>query len=160
VDVELSRILIACAAVNECVVTSIISIGSLGLGSHLELGVPLPVVLKPRITIKNLKPPSKQDAPVIVLGVDIPSVHVDVSKHVVNVLQYWVDDATQLVDRTFGGDSDGTSTERATSRDASLIGSRFFVKSRSGSGTSSALNASASNSRSETSVKISVSEGI
>lgn len=96
----------------------------------------------------------------MILSVDIPSVYIDVSKPVFNAIQYWIDDVTQLVDRTFGGDNDDTSTERANSRDASLIGSRFFAKSRSGSGIGSTLDTNSEHSKNDTSVMILVSEGI
>jgi autophagy-related protein 2 len=88
--------------------------------------------------------------------VDIPSVHIDLSKPTLDGLQYWADDAAQLIERTFGGH---TETEEAESRDTSLIGSRFFAKSRH-SGSEIRLNAGPSQGYSETVVKIAISEGL
>jgi autophagy-related protein 2 len=100
------------------------------------------------------KPSFSLTNPTLALSVDVPSVHAIMSKPVLDGLQYWGDDVTQLLERTYGSDTD---TGKAESRDTSLIGSRFFAKSRSGSG--SGISANSGEASHETVVKIAVCEG-
>lgn len=92
--------------------------------------------------------------PGTVIAVDIPSVHVNLEKPILDGLQFWADDISQLFERTFGEQLD---TEK-NSRNTSIVGSNFFVKSRGGS--ESELGSASSPSRaSETILKVTVSEG-
>ncbi|KAF9464765.1 hypothetical protein BDZ94DRAFT_466688 [Collybia nuda] len=161
ISIEFSRVLIASAAVHEHIATSIISIGSLGLpsqGTGVKFGpvVEPSVALKPRITLNSSKANPQQDLSFI--DVDVPSIHIDINKHVYNALQYWVDDVAQLVGHTFGDGDEDANTEKASNKDANLIGSRFFAKSRSGSGIEDTLGTNPGSLKGGASVKISVSE--
>jgi autophagy-related protein 2 len=89
------------------------------------------------------------------LIVQIPSVHMHISKPLLDGLQYLADDISQLIERSFGSE-DGSEKE---SRDSSLIGSRFFAKSRSGSGTISGISTGRASAKSESVVKIEITEG-
>ena len=109
--------------------------------------------LQPRVSI--IKPTSKV-VPIRAFGVDIPSVHIDIFKPTFDALQYWADDVTQLLGDLSSKSNDGIDTEVGDSRDTSLIGSRFFTKSRSGSG--SALSTSRNDASAEIVVKLTVTE--
>lgn len=89
-----------------------------------------------------------------VIGVDIPSVHVNLDKPILDGLQFWADDISQLLDRTLGEQLDS----EKNSRSASIVGSNFFVKSRSGS-ESELDSASISGRASETILKVTMTEG-
>ncbi|KAF5380922.1 hypothetical protein D9615_004012 [Tricholomella constricta] len=158
---DFKRIIIACSSVHESSATSILSAASLASSSDdgdvvLELVAPL----HPRIAITKSKPASTEFTTVMALSICIPSVVVDISKPILDSLQYWADDVAQHLDRIFNGEYEGnkddTATEKADSRDTSLIGSRYFAKSRSGSG--SALSTSPESSQSETVIKLTISE--
>lgn len=85
------------------------------------------------------------------------------SKPLLDGLQLWADDVAQLVERTFGGAGGDTGTEKAESRNPSLIGSRFFAKpSRYGSKSSQSSTGSSgahTKTSSEIVIKVVVSEG-
>jgi autophagy-related protein 2 len=93
-----------------------------------------------------------------VVAVDVPCVYANLTKPLVDGLQLWADDMTQLLDRIFWEQSKDCDMDNPNSRNSSILGSRFFVKSRSGSGseTASSLN---NDHVGETILKISVSEG-
>jgi autophagy-related protein 2 len=85
------------------------------------------------------------------------------SKSLLDGLQLWADDVSQLMERTFGSICD-TDTERAESRNPSLIGSRFFAKSRrygskSSEASSTGFNEACAEAPSETVIKFAFSEG-
>ncbi|KAF8892528.1 hypothetical protein BD779DRAFT_1610102 [Infundibulicybe gibba] len=154
VGVEIGRILVASSLNGERSANSIISLGPIGAldGSRKDsddLGVHSP--LKPRIIVSKSPPHASIIAPGLVLSIDIPSVHVDASKPDVDGLQYWVDDLAQAVEQAFGEKN----SEKFDSKDSSLIGSRFFMKSQAGSGSSSTAG---SGTPSETIVKLVISE--
>lgn len=169
--IQLGRLLVASSPVGERLATAILSLGPLGSAAdfaddvpgHAEFGPAMSQSspLNPRITVTQSKSrthhadPFASAANVLALTIDIPSIHADVSKKMADALQYWADDVAQLLERTFGPGSD-SDTERADSRDASLIGSRYFAKSSSGSGSA----VSTSHQRSgETVVKVAITEG-
>ncbi|RDB21446.1 Autophagy-related protein 2 [Hypsizygus marmoreus] len=162
---DLTRVVIACSPVHERLTTSIFSMGSLNVLSDPPVGPPFESstspspFLQPRLLVRRSTNASKSS--VTALSVDIPSISVDISKPILDSLQFWADDVSQLIEAAPyedpSGYGDDTSTERADSRDASLIGSRFFAKSRSGSG--SALSSSPGGTQSETVVKITIAEG-
>jgi len=84
----------------------------------------------------------------------VPSVHVVVSKESLDGLQYLIDDASQCLEKF----SQRTSKTGTTKNDStSLIGSRFFSKSRGSSGSASAI--STFDDSKETVLKVVVSEG-
>lgn len=156
---EFTRLVIACSPVHEKSAVSIFSMGSLDLHPDALDAVPrfepstLAPPLRPRLKGTRSKPNTTGTPSIMALSVDIPSIHVDITKPILDSLQYWADDVAQLFDSL----GDGKAAEKDASRDASLIGSRFFTKSRSGS--RSALSANNDDMHYETVIKITVSEG-
>jgi autophagy-related protein 2 len=121
--------------------------------------------LRPALRIKQHELPKNGGAPkkTIVL-LDVPCVNVQLTKPVLDGIQLWADDITQLSER-IGSEIDAA-PEPESSRDSSLIGSRFFAKSRGGSrlgstddeGTPTASKRY-EQAKAETVVKVSLSEG-
>ncbi|KZT09510.1 uncharacterized protein LAESUDRAFT_756466 [Laetiporus sulphureus 93-53] len=117
-------------------------------------------LLRPAATAR---PPSIS---AVALALDIPSVHVELRKPILDGLQLWADDLTQLVEAVL---EDSTSyeidTDVAESKDASLIGSHFFARSRSAGSEKSGAESDFANAPSntevtalkETAIKITVS---
>lgn len=111
------------------------------------------------ICINKATSKSRQQKPgTLVITADIPSVHVNLDKSLVDGLQYWVDDVSQLVERTFGDKAKDSASERGISRNSSLLGSHFFAQSSGGSEAEFSPRP-AGEAASETVVKLSVSEG-
>ncbi|KAH9935004.1 uncharacterized protein B0H18DRAFT_1082721 [Fomitopsis serialis] len=98
----------------------------------------------------------------LVFAIDIPSLHVELSKPTLDGLQLWADDLARLMDSAFGEPAVlDTDTERADSRDSSMIGSRFFAKSRSASSQagSGSLASRPQETSNETAMKVTIGEG-
>lgn len=157
-NVEFGRAVIACSSIGAQVAIAFVSLGPLAHDIDFQDQspnsiAPQPSPLQPRVSI--IKPTSKV-VPIRAFGIDIPSVHIDLSKPTFDALQYWADDVTQLLGVMSSKANDGTDTEVGDSRDTSLIGSRFFTKSRSGSG--SALSASRNDPSAEIVVKLAITE--
>ena len=96
----------------------------------------------------------------MVLSADVPSVHAHLHKTTVDAIQYWVDDVSQLIQRTFGSALGDGEADLDESRETSLIGSRFFVKSLWGKSSDSAGSTMPpSDIGSEIVVKATISEG-
>ncbi|KAJ7905574.1 hypothetical protein B0H14DRAFT_2660774 [Mycena olivaceomarginata] len=154
-SVGCKRIVAACSFVEESKATALLSVGSLASGNTEDAELPL---LLPRITLSK-STPSRSSASTTALVVQIPSVHAHVSKPLLDGLQYLADDVAQLLERVTGSQN-GSDPEKADSLDSSLIGSRFFAKSRSGS-TSSGLTAGRNTgnaSKSESVIKVEITE--
>ncbi|KIY43370.1 hypothetical protein FISHEDRAFT_53048 [Fistulina hepatica ATCC 64428] len=96
------------------------------------------------------------------LSVDLPSLHMHFTKPILDGLQYFIDDLAQLFERVFGSGScadDKSVNESVTtdsSRGPSVIGSRYFARSQSG--TDSRLSDSPDASATEFVVKMGISE--
>ena len=154
-NAEFGRAVIACSSIGAQVAIAFVSLGPLAHDMDFQDQTPSsialqPFPLQPRVSI--IKPTSKVRA----FGVDIPSVHIDISKPTFDALQYWADDVAQLLGDMSSKAIDEINTEVGDSRDTSLIGSRFFAKSRSGSG--SALSTSRNDASAEIVVKLTVTE--
>ncbi|KAK7467202.1 autophagy-related protein 2 [Stygiomarasmius scandens] len=93
-----------------------------------------------------------------VLNLSLPSIFVDLTKESLDSLQYWIDDVSQLGQLASNGADTDSDTEKAASRNPSLIGSRFFVQSRSGSGDTSLLSPDIPPAASETVIKLQITE--
>lgn len=94
----------------------------------------------------------------LALTVELPSLQTILEKDTLDGLQYWADDASQLLESTSAGSD--TATEKGGSADASMIGSNYFARSRADSSSASTVTGvPSSTSRSETIVKIAISEG-
>ncbi|KAG2356196.1 hypothetical protein BDR07DRAFT_1492224 [Suillus spraguei] len=91
--------------------------------------------------------------------IDVPLINVVLEKPVFDGLQIWADSVTQAVTTA----TEETETEVAQSRNPSLIGSRFFAKSRRvgsrGSDESNFGTTAPSPKQSETAVKVTIAEG-
>lgn len=159
---ESNRIIAACAVIGSDTAASFFSMGPFNPIDAddvlLENMGMAQLPLNPRIAITKATQGSDVPSPVMALTVDFPSVHVDISKCLLDGLQYLADDIAQLLERIFNKDGGDGGTGKGSSKDSSLIGSRFFVKSRSGSGSGFSTNSNAGSGK-ETVVKMVISEG-
>uniref|UniRef100_A0A8H7Y1H7 Autophagy-related protein 2 n=1 Tax=Psilocybe cubensis TaxID=181762 RepID=A0A8H7Y1H7_PSICU len=127
--IEFSRLVIACSMVGA---TTAFTFASLGALTDLETDNPeyLPSQSPPSLqpTIYVIKPPlsPSRATPTFALSIDIPAVHVDLSKQEFDALQYWVDDLSQLLERLSGRLNNESSSFAGDSKDVSLIGT--FVR--------------------------------
>ncbi len=150
-SIECERILISHSLVGSSLATALLSLGLLHDNDRLGLQTDhLP--LRPRASI--IKPQTSSSA-ATALDIQLPSARVVISKELLDGLQYFIDDASQLLEGFSQRIADVE--EGREGGDASLIGSHFFSKSRSNSG--SALMNSDAPKHSETVVKVVISEG-
>lgn len=111
------------------------------------------------ISVNKATPKPRQQKPAtLIITMDIPSVHANLNKPLLDGLQYWVDDISQFMERIFGEKPKDSSSERGLSRNSSLLGSHYFATSSGGSEAEFSPE-SLGKSVSETVVKLSVSEG-
>lgn len=103
--------------------------------------------------------PQKQKPDTLVITTDVPSVYVNLNKSLLDGLQYWVDDTSQLAERIFGDRQKDSTSERGLSRNSSLLGSHYFAQSSGGS-ESEFSPRPVGGSASETVVKLSIAEGL
>ncbi len=98
-------------------------------------------------------------SPIFVVEADIPSLCLNLSKPLFDSLQFWIDDVTRSLER-IGTQSDHE-THEGSSRNPSLVGSRFFSSSKQGSVGASIDDSSpnCNESPTESIVKVTVSEG-
>ena len=170
------RIVVAYAPVASSKAVAIVSLGPArrneSVVDNTRFGSASPdtsvveTVLRPSLQIRRssvtatLEPAATVNS--LVVATDIPSVHVELSKPTLDGLQFWADDLTRLLDNAFGDPAPlDTDTERADSRDSSLIGSRYFAKSRSASSQaeSGSFASRPPEPTTETALKISIGEG-
>ena len=153
--VDFQRLLLACSLSNRSEGISLVSIGPLfdDTAHNLE-GETTFSPLRPSLLVIQPERSQALETALTVLSIDIPSIHADISKPELDSLQYWADDVSQFLERTFSSKEDPVSNP--WSRDASLVGSHFFTKSRGGSGV---LNESSAKSTSEAAIKLTISEG-
>jgi autophagy-related protein 2 len=147
-EVKLQGLLVACSPAHQRTATSFVSLGPLHpstAGGHESFGMNenLPA-LQPQLSITKLTSHSNESPSVTVLSFDVPFVQLDLFKHVLDSLQFWADDVSQLID-SYGIDE-------AKLKDT-------------GQSMTEARNASASRNvrsgvSSETVVKIAISDGI
>ncbi|KAF9013883.1 hypothetical protein BDQ17DRAFT_1341670 [Cyathus striatus] len=134
-SIECKRIVLACSPLQDHVASVVLSVGSLAEDNSDQA---LSTALSPRITITQLDVTNS-----VGCSVELPSIHIDVSKPIADAIQYWADDVTQFFEHGIGDIPDN---ERVTMQESSLIGSRYFVRSRTGSGTGSITSSSSKNS--------------
>ncbi|KAH0830763.1 hypothetical protein J3R83DRAFT_2245, partial [Lanmaoa asiatica] len=168
-SVRLQEILAAYSSVGNNVSHAILTLGFLPskevgpdmsalLATETEPDtLPFSIVLgRPNIARESTSIPSNK----LSMTVGIPLANLVIDKAVVDGLQYWADDVAQLIERSFAAPD--SATEALPSRNPSLIGSRYFTKSRR-SGThstdESVTERSNCNNTGETVVKVSVTEG-
>ncbi|THH26562.1 hypothetical protein EUX98_g7623 [Antrodiella citrinella] len=174
---SLQRIVIAYCPVSSLSARALLSVGTLradelvtpaeqGLGLDVE-APRLSSPVTPRITVSKSDPmpkrtPTSSNFVTTAVAIELPSVFLHLSKPQLDGLQLWADDLSQLVERAFSPlYDDDDATERRSSKDPSLIGSRFFTKSqrsRIGAVASSTVSTDPSGTTSETIVKVSVNK--
>jgi hypothetical protein len=95
----------------------------------------------------------------VVVEIDIPSIFLNISKSNFDGLQFWIDDVSQLLERTTA--ASGEVAQENSSRNPSLVGSRFFSASKQGSVEIAVdeLSPGHIKSSTETIVKVTISEG-
>lgn len=175
------RIIVAYAPVADAKASSILSLGpcvtdetkregvQFGAGTSSHFQDP-ELSLRPQLAVIRSPSPSLAHSPpvsALAITLDIPSVHVELSKPILDGLQLWADDVTQLMGVALSDSAVWESdTEKAASADPSLIGSRYFAQrtgsqvsgTESGGGSVSGGTQLASNN--ETAVKVTVSRGM
>jgi len=102
--------------------------------------------------------PRQQKPGTPVVTIDVQSVYVNLSNPLLDGLQYWVDDVSQLAERMFGDKPRDSTLERGLSRNSSILGSHFFAQSSGGSEAEFSPKL-AGGGASEMVVKLLVSEG-
>ena len=149
-EVEFQRLLVACSPIHHHTASFVLSFGPLHSGDQdtgdaqsMGMGETLPS-LQPHLSITKLTLRSKESSSVTMLSFNIPFVQVDVFKPVLDGLQVWADDVSQLIDRTFNGDGDN-----GQSNNLDRLATKTRITKRSSSG-----------DRVEMVVKIVISDGI
>jgi len=154
---QIRRLVVACSPVGGHAATSIFSSGPIETESNGNptFGPDTAFVsaIQPRFSITKSEVLSDKNPPIVACSIELPSIHVEISKGAFDSLQYWIDDLSQLIERISRVSNDETEVNNAS--DVDLIGSRFFAKSRSASTLSTGSDAA----RYETVVKVAISEG-
>jgi autophagy-related protein 2 len=162
VGLGLSRVTVSYSPYTQRQALGIVSIGPGPMNSAQEATLQMPVEHEPasskeplRITVKQTKARAKLQSRMVV-AVQLPSVSAVLSKPLIDGLQFFADDVSQLASRLTG------QTQPTESREQSMIGSRFFARHGSRSTSVSEIHASASagSIRSETVVKLELSQGV
>ncbi|KAJ3725873.1 hypothetical protein C8R42DRAFT_575547 [Lentinula raphanica] len=151
VETELRRLVIASSAAGSSRAAAMLSIGHL---QDEDSGFESRPLL-PRILVSQSRQGS---ASTMMLNLSLPSLFVNLSKDPLDALQYWVDDASQLAQKASQYSSSDGGTEKAVSRESSLIGSHYFAKSNTASGATS-LASNSAEVKVDTAVKVFISEG-
>ena len=111
------------------------------------------------ISVSKTTSKSRQQKPgTPIVALDVQAVYVNLDKPLLDGLQYWVDDVSQLAERLSGDKLRDSTSERGLSRNSSLLGSHFFAQSSGGS-EAEFSSKPVGEGASETVVKILVSEG-
>lgn len=170
---ECRTLLLACSPAEVESARGFCSIGPLSpatdsevpaLHDHIRFqGDPSPIRRSSFVKLSQNPPfPSGQNSrrsTALVAEIDIPSIVLNLSKPLFDSLQFWIDDVTQLLERTSAHSSD--TVQENLSRNPSLVGSRFFSGSKRGSVEIAMDEASPDNVRSSTEsiIKVTISEG-
>ncbi|KAI0362114.1 hypothetical protein OH77DRAFT_20625 [Trametes cingulata] len=172
------RVVVSHSLVGETKARAILSLGPLSLREDDQgayFGTDSPPSrdvsggsLQPQVVITRTSVASLTSASIssTAISLDVPSVHVELSKQLLDGLQLWADDLAQLMETAFAeptlSDAD---TQRAGSQASSMIGSRYFARTNtSSSAPDSGVTSLAGTlkgrqeSRSETAVKVTVTE--
>lgn len=148
---QCDRILISHSLIGKSLAKGLLSLGPLNNRDEVELLIDHPTPLPPQISVIRSHASSGS---ITALNIEVPSVHLVVSKESLDGLQYLIDDASQCLEKF---SQRTTKAGTAKNDSTSLIGSRFFSKPRSSSGSASAI--STSDDSKETVLKVVVSEG-
>ena len=113
----------------------------------------------PFIKLSQNLPPRRNSrrSAAVVVEIDIPSILLCLSKQNFDTLQFWVDDVSQLLERTASSEA----AQENSSQNPSLVGSRFFSASKQSSVDTAVNDVSTGNIKSSTEsiVKVTISEG-
>jgi autophagy-related protein 2 len=167
---EWRTLLLACSSAGAETARGFCSIGPLSSAADNEVQVPtshdythfqedaLPFVK----LSQNPPVPSGRNSgrsAAVIVEIDIPSILLNLSKPIFDSLQFWIDDVSQLLERTTA--ASGEASQANSSRNPSLVGSRFFSASKQGSVESTAdeLPAGHIKPSTENIVKLTISEG-
>ena len=169
---ECERLVLSYALPGTTRATSLFSLGASSPEVELQTGWTgsPPAAMRPLARIRpqfTVSSASSQPSPTaevlttLTATIDLPAVFVRLNKPVLDGLQLWADDLTQMIENASRvGAAD---QEKDGSRDASLIGSRFFTKTRksqdSGTDSASVVSAQRTNANTETILKVYVSDG-
>jgi autophagy-related protein 2 len=169
VVIRLSRILVSQSIVAQRKATGVLSFDAV-LPDVTGENEPVPsvgfgdraVVRRMRIAIRHptttmTRQPMKKTA----ITVQLPSISAVLSKPLIDGLQFFADDSSQLAARLLGTVGPRV-TQSSDGRDPSLIGSRFFARygSRSASISFTDTSPNAGDSKSETVVKLDIAQGM
>lgn len=177
-SLEIARVIAAYACPLETHATTLLSVGPLASqGRNETFGrssaphreeneIPLlPLVLTKSIEIPDSS--SKPARPTVKKGtavlIRVPSVHIAISKSLLDGLQLWADDVSQWAEKlSTDGAQQAERRSAGVSRNPSMIGSRFFAR-RAGSGSTInetfGVTPAQGNTQSEFVVKSVVAEG-
>ena len=103
-ELEFKQVVVSCVPFQQRSALSIVYLGSLGPSVSREseriTGIAEVSLspLRPLLTITKLHSKSTSHIQILVLDFGIPFVHVDVTKHSLDALQYWADDVSQIMD--------------------------------------------------------------
>ncbi|KAF5315958.1 hypothetical protein D9611_004756 [Ephemerocybe angulata] len=123
VEVRCRRVVVGCSSVSDASALAMVSVGPLTDNSD-----PYQVSLPPVIRAFQPNTGSDKADPKTSVAIEVPSVFLSVSKEQWDALQYWIDDLSQALERLNTASKD--LSESKDSRNASLIGSRYFSKSQ------------------------------
>jgi autophagy-related protein 2 len=163
---ECRTLLLACSPAEAETARGFCSIGPLSPATDSEVsafhdhirfqGDTSPIRRSSFVKLSQNRQNSRRPA-ALVAEIDIPSIVLNLSKPLFDSLQFWIDDVTQLLERTMAHSSDTLNL----SRNPSLVGSRFFSGSKQGSVEIAADETSPDNIRSSTEsiIKVTISEG-
>ncbi|KAH9966770.1 hypothetical protein BC827DRAFT_1374003 [Russula dissimulans] len=170
--VEWHNLLLACSSPRAGTATGFCSIGPLSSAADSNLVAPHDHVrfqddasLTKRFAFLKLSqnPPSlsgrnSKPCATVVAEIEIPSILLALSKPLFDGFQFWIDDVSQLLERTITSSSEAV--QENSSRNPSLVGSRFFSGSKQGSVEIPVDETSPDNMKSSTEsvVKVTISE--
>ena len=173
VTAEWKALLLSCSSAGTAIAQCFCSIGP--LSSAVDDGAPpsldhihflddAPPNRRFAVVKLSRNSPSSQQQncnrlPTFVIEADIPSMCLSLSKPLFDSLQFWIDDATRLLERAETQSSN--EAHEGSSRNPSLLGSRFFSSSKQGSVEVSIDESTPNHSESltESIVKVTISEG-
>jgi len=171
---EWGTLLLACSSAREETARGFCSIGPLSpatdsevptFGDHIRFQGDAPPSRRLGFIKLSQNPPlpsgqNSRRSATVVTEIDIPSIVLNLSKPLFDSVQFWIDDVSQLLERTMAPLSEAA--QENLSRNPSLVGSRFFSSSKPGSVEIAVDEASPNiikSSSTESIVKVTISEG-
>ena len=163
-------LLLSCCSADATIAKCFCSIGSLSSAvndeappalDHIRFLDDVPprrryAVIKLSRNSPSLQRQNSNRLPTFVIEADIPSMCLNLSKPLFDSLQFWIDDVTRLLEAQSSNEA-----HEGSSRNPSLVGSRFFSSSKQGSvevSTGESLP-NYNESLTESIVKVTISEG-